>query len=188
MNSNVCPLKNTNSHYLLLNTTIIPLCNSKISLIFLWGQEHVYTRLKVNSNQFGISIWDRVSLRCDLTALSAFTWIQAEWNLRFTLSLGRAVQSAMSTRCQYFCNLVTVKATSLKCELLLKRKKVNLWCARWSIFTLKNRLKINTEAVLELLHLKNILCRPTMVGYRFSNFISCSVSWFLIEMTWTICK
>ena len=40
MNSNVYPLKNTNSHYLLLNTTIIPLCNGKISLIFLWG--HVY--------------------------------------------------------------------------------------------------------------------------------------------------
>ena len=37
MNSNVYPLKNTNSHYLLLDTTIIPLCNSKISLIFLWG-------------------------------------------------------------------------------------------------------------------------------------------------------
>ena len=37
MNSNVYPLKNTNSHCLLLNTTI-PLCNSKISLIFLWGK------------------------------------------------------------------------------------------------------------------------------------------------------
>ena len=37
MNSNVYLLKNTNSHYLLLNTTIIPLCNGKISLILLWG-------------------------------------------------------------------------------------------------------------------------------------------------------
>ena len=37
MNSNIYPLKNTNSHHLLLNTTITPLCNSKISLIFLWG-------------------------------------------------------------------------------------------------------------------------------------------------------
>ena len=37
MNSNVYPLKNTNSHYLLLNTTIIPLCNGKISLIFFEG-------------------------------------------------------------------------------------------------------------------------------------------------------
>ena len=35
INSNVYPLENTNSHYLLLNTTIIPLCNGKISLIFL---------------------------------------------------------------------------------------------------------------------------------------------------------
>ena len=37
MNSNVYPLKNTNSYYLLLNTTIIPLCNCKISLIFCEG-------------------------------------------------------------------------------------------------------------------------------------------------------
>ena len=35
MNSNVYPLKNTNSHYLLLNATIIPLRNGEISLIFL---------------------------------------------------------------------------------------------------------------------------------------------------------
>ena len=36
MNSNVYPLKNTNSHhYLLPNTTIIPLCNGEISLTFL---------------------------------------------------------------------------------------------------------------------------------------------------------
>ena len=42
INSNVYPLKNTNSHYLLLNTTIIPLCNSKISLIFLLATGKVY--------------------------------------------------------------------------------------------------------------------------------------------------
>ena len=35
INSNDYPLKSTNYHYLLLNTTIIPLCNSKTSLIFL---------------------------------------------------------------------------------------------------------------------------------------------------------
>ena len=36
MNSNVYPIKNTNFHYLLLDTTILPL--PKISLIFLRGQ------------------------------------------------------------------------------------------------------------------------------------------------------
>ena len=35
MNANVYLLKNINSHYFLLNTTIIPLCNSKALLIFL---------------------------------------------------------------------------------------------------------------------------------------------------------
>ena len=37
MNSNVYPLKNTNSHYLLLNNTIMPQCNGKISLMFCEG-------------------------------------------------------------------------------------------------------------------------------------------------------
>ena len=34
------------------------------------------------------------------------------------------------------------------------------------IFTLNSRLKINTEAVLEDLHLKNLLRCPAMVGYN----------------------
>ena len=38
MNSNVYPVKNTNPYYLLLNTTIIPLYNGKISHMFLWGR------------------------------------------------------------------------------------------------------------------------------------------------------
>ena len=37
MDSNVYPLKCTNSLYLLLNVTLIPLHNGTISLIFLWG-------------------------------------------------------------------------------------------------------------------------------------------------------
>ena len=46
INSNVYPLKNTNSHYLLLNTTIITLCNSKISLIFFEGNNTFDVRIK----------------------------------------------------------------------------------------------------------------------------------------------
>ena len=38
MNSNVYSLKNTNSHYLLLNTTTIPLCSAEISLTFCEGK------------------------------------------------------------------------------------------------------------------------------------------------------
>ena len=34
--SNVYPVKNNNPYYLLLNTTIVPLYNGKISQIFLW--------------------------------------------------------------------------------------------------------------------------------------------------------
>ena len=37
MNSNDYPLKNTNYRYVLLNTTAMPLCNGKISLIFCEG-------------------------------------------------------------------------------------------------------------------------------------------------------
>ena len=42
MNSDVYPLKNTNSHYLLLNTTVMPLCNGKISVILLWGYCYLF--------------------------------------------------------------------------------------------------------------------------------------------------
>ena len=73
-----------------------------------------------------------------------------------------------------FCNLVIAGATSLKCKnkqlkLIVKRRKVNLGCARWSIFTLNNRLKINAEVVLQHLHLKNFLRRPTLLGYWYAN-------------------
>ena len=52
INSNVYSLTNTNSHYLLLNTTIIPLCNGKISLIFYEGQKReIDLELKILSNK-----------------------------------------------------------------------------------------------------------------------------------------
>ena len=35
--------------------------------------EHIYMRLEVNSNQFEISLWGKISLRCELTSLPAFT-------------------------------------------------------------------------------------------------------------------
>ena len=62
MNCNVYPLKNTNSYYLLLNTTIIPLCNGKISLIFLWGP-HLWAKkcqLCFNGYDLWSSLYDLV--------------------------------------------------------------------------------------------------------------------------------
>ena len=35
--------------------------------------EHIYIRLEVNSNQFEISFWGKISLRYEVTLLSAFT-------------------------------------------------------------------------------------------------------------------
>ena len=68
INSNVYPLKSTNSHYLLLNTTIIPLCNSKISLIFLWG---LALLLAISCLIFIISAW--FSAYCLCSAILAFS-------------------------------------------------------------------------------------------------------------------
>ena len=42
--------------------------------------EHVYMRPEVSSNWFEISLWDKIPLWCEVTSLSAFTWIRAEWN------------------------------------------------------------------------------------------------------------
>ena len=35
--------------------------------------EHVYMRPEVNTNQFEISLQGKISLRCEVTSLSAFT-------------------------------------------------------------------------------------------------------------------
>ena len=43
--------------------------------------QHVYMRPKVNSNWFEISLRDKILLRCQVTLLSTFTWLRAEWNL-----------------------------------------------------------------------------------------------------------
>ena len=39
--------------------------------------EHVYMRPEVNSNQFEISLRGKISLRCEVTSLSTFTWLRA---------------------------------------------------------------------------------------------------------------
>ena len=58
INSNVYPLKNTNSHYLLLNTTIIPLYNGKISLIFIVREiMNLYIKVPMPAHVFSSSDW-----------------------------------------------------------------------------------------------------------------------------------
>ena len=39
--------------------------------------EHVYMRPEVNSNRFEVSLRGKISLRCEVTSLSAFTWLRA---------------------------------------------------------------------------------------------------------------
>ena len=41
--------------------------------LFLNISEHVYMGPEVNSNRFEISFRDKISLRCEVTSLSAFT-------------------------------------------------------------------------------------------------------------------
>ena len=36
------------------------------------GLEHIYMRPNVNSNRFEISLWGKISLRCQVASLSAF--------------------------------------------------------------------------------------------------------------------
>ena len=46
---------------------------TRIILFILNKLEHVYMRPEVNSGRFEISLWDKISLRCKVTALFAFT-------------------------------------------------------------------------------------------------------------------
>ena len=38
--------------------------------------EHIYMRPEVNSNRFEISLRDKISRRCEVTSLLAFTWLR----------------------------------------------------------------------------------------------------------------
>ena len=63
---------------------------------------HVYTRPEVNSNQFEISLRGKISLRCEVTSLSAFTWLRAEWNsLRCKFHFGQIDRSEISNRSEF---------------------------------------------------------------------------------------
>ena len=42
---------------------------------------HAYMGPKVNSSMFEISLRGKIYLRCKVTSSSAFTWLQAKWNL-----------------------------------------------------------------------------------------------------------
>ena len=39
-----------------------------------------FTLVKMNSSRFEISLWCKISLRCEITSLSAFTYFRASWN------------------------------------------------------------------------------------------------------------
>ena len=67
--------------YFLINVNLINAKNCyQWKLLIDASLEHVYMRPEENSNRFEISLWDKTSLRCELTSLSAFTWLRAEWN------------------------------------------------------------------------------------------------------------
>ena len=58
--------------------------------------EHVYMRPEVNSNQFDIS------LRCEVTSLSAFIWLRAQWNsLRCKFHFGHFDRSEILNRSEF---------------------------------------------------------------------------------------
>ena len=51
-----------------------PVFPDYLSVSYDYGfYEHVYMRPEMNSNRFEISLWDKISLWCEVTSLSAFT-------------------------------------------------------------------------------------------------------------------
>ena len=81
-------------------------------------------RPEVNSNRFEISLQDKISLRCEVTSLSALTWLWGELKLRprlhetlvnsnrFEISL----RGRISLRCEvhFGSNFTSVKLTEVK--------------------------------------------------------------------------
>ena len=68
-------------------------------ILFLWACLH---ETLVNSNWFEISLRDKISLRCEITSLSAFTWLRVEWNsLRCKFHFGQIDRSKISNRSEF---------------------------------------------------------------------------------------
>ena len=68
-------------------------------ILFICYLEHIYMRLEVNS------IWLRgkISLRCKVTSLSVFTWVQTKWNsIWCKFHLGQFDWTEISNRSEWF--------------------------------------------------------------------------------------
>ena len=66
--------------------------------------QHIYMKPEVNSNRFEISLWDKISLLCEVTSLSAFTWLPSEGNsLRCNFHFGQIDQGEISNRSDLPC-------------------------------------------------------------------------------------
>ena len=75
-------------------------------------------RPKVNSNHFEISL--RVSLRCKVTSLSAFRWLQAKSNsLRCKFHFGQIDWSETTDRSDF-----SIQTVNTRSEINLRRKLV----------------------------------------------------------------
>ena len=62
--------------------------------------EHV--SMRPESNRFEISLPDKISLRCEITSLSAFTWLRVEWNsLWCKLHFGQIDRNEISNRSEF---------------------------------------------------------------------------------------
>ena len=61
--------------------------------------EHVYIETRSKLKPVWVSLRDKISSLCEVTSLSAFTWLRAEWNsLRCKFHFGQFDRSQMSNR------------------------------------------------------------------------------------------
>ena len=91
-------------------------------------------RPEVNSNRF------EISLRCELTLLSAFTWLRTEWNsLRCKFHFGKIDRSEISNRSEF--SMLTVNSHS---EINIAESLILLTSAHVSCcYCLKNNQSCN---------------------------------------------
>ena len=78
------------------------LWQSKLETKFLTRLLVALEHVEVNSNRFEISLWGKISLRCEVTSLSVFTWLRAKWNsLRCKFHFGQFDRSEISNRSKF---------------------------------------------------------------------------------------
>ena len=70
----------TKAPELILRSDCLKFCFWTVAFKTILTLEYVHMRSEMNSNWYEISFWLKISIRCSVSSLFVFTWIEVKWN------------------------------------------------------------------------------------------------------------